>query len=234
VRFAIGTALHAPRTTPRLFNELYYLYSKLRRCLRVSDNDELFLHYNFDASFTVPPAATMCGPRGYTIQVSVPRNGAADAIHELIEICQRAPCPPVTTILRVHRRDEHTISFSEDGYSLNFELHPKRRHEARMRPHVDALVDCVLRHRGRVHLAKDSILSAEQFRGLYPEHADFLRIKRRLDPNDLFVSDAWRRLFHGATSPHAPAPAPTWPIDELVPAGEAPSVALHRSRIGET
>jgi FAD/FMN-containing dehydrogenase len=150
----------------------------------------------------------MCGHHGYTIQVSVPRREALEAITELITICQGAPCPPVTTIMRLHRRDDHTISFSEDGYSLNFEFHPKRRHAARMRPHVDALVDCVIRRGGRVHLAKDMILAREQFRRLYPEHTRFLQMKQRVDPLGLFASDAYRRLLLPAGALTGAAPSP--------------------------
>jgi FAD/FMN-containing dehydrogenase len=209
VESAISAALELPWPTVRFFNGLYYAYSVVRRRLGIADNVELFLRYNFDASFTVPPPATMCGPLGYTIQVSVPKREAHEAITELIEICQAAPCPPVTTIMRLHRRDDCMLSFSENGYSLNFEFHPKRRHEARMRPFVDALIECVIRRRGKVHLAKDMILTRDQFRRLHPELERFAACKRRLDPEGLFASDASRRLLGAAALPRpTAAPAP--------------------------
>jgi FAD/FMN-containing dehydrogenase len=160
-----------------------------------ADNVEMFLRYNFDASFTVPPAATVCGPRGYTIQVTFPRTQAREAIHELVKICQASPCPPVTTILRIHKADDHLLSFSEDGYSLNFEFHPKRRHVERMQGSVDQLLACVVRYGGKVHLAKDGVLTHEQFLCLFPKASEFQSLKTQLDPLELFTSDLYRRLF---------------------------------------
>ena len=89
------------------------------------------------------------------------------------------------------------ISFSEDGYSLNFELHPKKRHIESMNRFIDELIECVIRHGGKVHLAKDHILNRDQFQRLFPNYAKFLEIKRRLDPGELFQSDLYRRLLAG-------------------------------------
>ncbi len=191
----ISVLLHAQKRTVSFFNRLYFAYSKVRRSLGSSDNVEKFLRYNFDTSFTVPPAATVCGPLGFAVQLSVSRDHARQAIREVIEICQSMCCPPVTTIMRLHRRDEHLISFSEDGYSLNFEFHLKPRHLERMGRYLDQLLDCVIRNHGRVHLAKEMVLSREQFQKIYPEYRQFLESKQRLDPEELFSSDLYRRLI---------------------------------------
>jgi len=204
VGWCFALMLEAPKLPVRFFNALYYVYCKARRHLRIADNVEPFLRYNFDTSFTVPPASLTCGPRGYTIQALFPRRYAVEATTEMIGIFQRSPCPPVMTILRVHRADDQLISFSGDGYSLNFEIHPKKRHEQRMRAVVDELIDCVIRYGGKVHLAKDSVLTREQFRQLYPGYEAFLDVKRRLDPDGLFASDLYRRLVTDET----PAPRP--------------------------
>jgi decaprenylphospho-beta-D-ribofuranose 2-oxidase len=142
----------------------------------------------------VPPAHLVCGPRGYTVQLSFPRSSARESIIELMRICRSSPCPPVTTILRAHKADDCLISFSEDGYSLNFEFHPKKRQEAASREAVDRLVAATVRRGGKIHLAKDQVLRPEQFYRIYPRYRDLLEIKRRLDPDGLFTSDLARRV----------------------------------------
>ena len=190
----LSLMLHAQRPMMNLFNRLYYAGGRLLALTGRSSNTELFLRFAFEASFTVPPAHLVCGPRGYTVQLTFPRSTAREAIIELIGICQSSPCPPVTTILRAHKPDDCLISFSEDGYSLNFEFHPKNRSESASREAVDRLVDATVRRGGKIHLAKDQVLRPEQFYRVYPRYKDLLAIKRKFDPEGLFTSDLARRV----------------------------------------
>jgi decaprenylphospho-beta-D-ribofuranose 2-oxidase len=190
----LSLALHAQRPLVYSFNRLYYAMGRLLYRLGRSSNSELFLRFNFEASFTVPPAHLVCGPRGYTVQLNFPRASAREAIVELLEICQTSPSPPVTTILRSHRSDGGMLSFSEDGFSLNFEFHPKKRHEAASRAAVDRLIDATVKRGGRIHLAKDQVLRPEQFYRVYPRYRELVEIKKRLDPKGLFTSDLARRV----------------------------------------
>jgi decaprenylphospho-beta-D-ribofuranose 2-oxidase len=190
----LSLMLQAQRPMMNSFNRLYYALSQLTYRMGRSSNSELFLRFAFEASFTVPPAHLVCGPHGYTVQLTFPRARAREAIVELLEICQSSPCPPVTTILRVHKRDDCLISFSEDGYSLNFEIHPKKRHEAGSRAAVDRMIDATVRYGGKIHLAKDQVLRPEQFYRIFPRYAELLEIKRRFDPDGLFTSDLARRV----------------------------------------
>jgi decaprenylphospho-beta-D-ribofuranose 2-oxidase len=190
----LSLMLNAQRPMMNMFNRLYYAMCRLMYRMGRSSNSELFLRFAFEASFTVPPAHLVCGPRGYTVQLTFPRSGAREAIVELLGICQSSPCPPVTTILRAHKPDDCLISFSEDGYSLNFEFHPKKRHEAAGREAVDRLIDATVRRGGKIHLAKDQVLTPGQFYRVFPRYQDLLAIKRRLDPDGLFTSDLARRV----------------------------------------
>ena len=186
--------LQAQRPMMYSFNRLYYAMCQLLYRMGRSSNSELFLRFGFEASFTVPPAHLVCGPHGYTVQLTFPRSSAREAIIELLEICQSSPCPPVTTILRVHKPDDSLISFSEDGYSLNFEFHPKKRHEDASREAVDRLIDATVRRGGKIHLAKDQVLTPDQFYRVFPRYRELLEIKGRLDPQGLFTSDLARRV----------------------------------------
>lgn len=190
----LSLMLHAQRPMMWSFNRLYYAMNRLLWRLGRSSNTELFLRFGFEASFTVPPAHLVCGPRGYTVQLTFPRDEAREAIIELLDICRTSPCPPVTTILRAHRRDDCLLSFSEDGYSLNLEFHPKKRHESASRAAVDRLIDVTVRRGGKIHLAKDQLLRPDQFVRVYPRYGELLSHKRLIDPEGLFTSDLARRV----------------------------------------
>lgn len=190
----LSLLLQAQRPLVSLFNRLYYFLHQVLQWTGRNRKRELFLRFSFEASFTVPPAHIVCGPHGYAIQLTFPRNEAREALVELLGICQDSPCPPVTTILRAHKKDDALLSFSEDGYSLNFEFHPKARHAAAGRAMVDRLFDATARRGGKIHLAKDQMLRPEQFRRIYPRHAQLLEIKRKLDPENRFTSNLARRV----------------------------------------
>jgi decaprenylphospho-beta-D-ribofuranose 2-oxidase len=190
----LSLMLNAQRSMMNSFNRLYYLGCRLASLTGQASTTELFLRFGFEASFTVPPAHLVCGPHGYTVQLTFPRHSAREAIVELLGICRSSPCPPVTTILRAHKPDDSLISFSEDGYSLNFEFHPKTKHETASREAVDRLIDATVRRGGKIHLAKDQVLTPEQFYRVYPRYRDLLAIKRQLDPEGLFTSDLARRV----------------------------------------
>lgn len=204
----INLAFQWQRLPIRLFNALYFnlhrLGNRSRRRARRAPHPELFLEHNFDKSYIVPPPDILCGPRGYTVQMTIPAGCAYEAMRDILELCERMPCPPATTILRLHRKDDFLISFSEDGYSLNVEFHPKRRHEAAMREFVGEMIDCAIGYGGRVHLPKDSVLTRQQFETIFPRHAEFSRIKRRIDPDERFQSDMYRRLFREPADGKAP------------------------------
>jgi decaprenylphospho-beta-D-ribofuranose 2-oxidase len=190
----LSLMLYAQRPLLYLFNRLYYRMSAILAGLARRPKRELFMQFSFAASFTVPPAHLVCGPRGYTVQLSFPRTRAREAMIELLAICRSSPCPPVTTVLRAHRRDDGLLSFSEDGYSLNFEFHPKPHTEAASRAAVDRLIDATASYAGRIHLTKDQVLRPEQFRRIYPRWEDFLRVKAQLDPANRLSSDLARRV----------------------------------------
>lgn len=190
----LSLMLHFQRPMMNAFNQLYYAGCRMLAAIGRSSNTELFLRFGFEASFTVPPAHLVCGPHGYTVQLTFPRSEAREAIIELMAICQSSPCPPVTTILRSHKKDDCLISFSEDGYSLNFEFHPKKRHMDASRRAVDRLIEATIRRGGKIHLAKDQVLRPDQFFRVFPRYSELLAIKKRLDPDGLFTSDLARRV----------------------------------------
>jgi len=82
------------------------------------------------------------------------------------------------------------LSFPMPGWTLTVDL-PIEHGLDRL---CDALDEQVISAGGRVYLAKDSRLSAEAFRRMYPRLDDFLTVRREVDPDGIFHSDLARRL----------------------------------------
>jgi FAD/FMN-containing dehydrogenase len=59
---------------------------------------------------------------------------------------------------------------------------------------ADELDRIVLKHGGRLYLAKDALMSAGTFAEMYPESREFLRLKACVDPENRFSSSQARRV----------------------------------------
>ena len=186
--------LYLQRPLVPWFNRFYYAMNRFTERRGRNTKTELFINFSFAASFTVPPAYLCCGKHGYTVQLVFPRSCARDAIVEILGIVQASPVTPVTAVLRGHLKDEGVLSFSEDGYSLNFEFHPKKHNAVAARKAIDRMIEAVAKYNGRIHLAKDQVLTPEQFPKIYPRYQELLDVKKKLDPDSLFTSDLAKRV----------------------------------------
>ena len=63
-------------------------------------------------------------------------------------------------------------------------------------PIIQALHTKIEEQGGRFYLAKDEIIDSANFKKTYPEYNKFLEIKKRYDPETLFVSEQFKRLFN--------------------------------------
>ncbi len=57
----------------------------------------------------------------------------------------------------------------------------------------------MLDHGGRCYLAKDSTLTPQSVRAMYPRLEEFEAVKMQLDPNNRFQSSLSKRLGIGGT-----------------------------------
>lgn len=82
------------------------------------------------------------------------------------------------------------LSFPMEGWNVALDFPPK--------PGLDAFLTSldkrVMEFGGRVYTAKDSRVSATDFHAMYPRIEEWIEIRRRVDPENVFMSDMARRL----------------------------------------
>ncbi len=83
------------------------------------------------------------------------------------------------------------LSFPKPGWTLTLDLPAGVDGLGRLLHELD---DLVMAAGGRHYLAKDAVTSPEVIRAGYPRFDDWLAIRRRVDPDGLWVSDQARRL----------------------------------------
>lgn len=161
-------------------------------------------HY-FEFNFLldkIPDWRQLFLPHGYLeLEPLVPFSRASAVIAELTTLTHRYGVPSYLCGVKSHRRDPFMLGFSGDGVSLGIDIpiDPSRRAELN-RLFYD-MTEVVVRAGGRIYLAKDEQLAPEHFVAMYPRLAEFQAVKRRVDPDDLFQSDMYRRLLVAVPAP---------------------------------
>ena len=136
------------------------------------------------------------GPRGFTQYQFVVPFEAADVVQRALETVQAARLVPSLVVLKSFgAEDPAPLSFPKPGWTLAIDL---AIGSPGMSSVLDGLDEIVAAAGGRVYLAKDGRLRPDLFSAMYPRLEEWLAVKSRVDPDEVFVSDLWRRLHRSS------------------------------------
>jgi decaprenylphospho-beta-D-ribofuranose 2-oxidase len=132
------------------------------------------------------------GKRGFVqYQIVLPYEGRHAGLGEILtRLAQSRRASFLGVLKRFGQANPGLLSFPFEGYTLALDL-PM---DPELVPFLHELDRLVLSYGGRVYLAKDAVLGAHNFAGMYPRLRQFREIKRKLDPAGLLSSSLARRL----------------------------------------
>jgi FAD/FMN-containing dehydrogenase len=176
--------------TVRLFNSRYYCRHEDGR--QILHFDEFF--YPLDA---VEHWNRVYGRRGfYQYQAVFPQSDGGSGLRELMEKVSNSGRASFLAVLKsMGERSGGLLSFPMPGLTLALDLPNAGRRTVDLLRDLDQIV---LRHGGRVYLAKDATLTRENFEAMYPDLPRFKEVQQQLDPSNRFSSSLARRLGIGA------------------------------------
>lgn len=174
------------RWTVRAFNE--WFYRRHSDGGQIVDIDSFF--YPLDA---VDHWNRAYGPRGFIqYQAFFPRSTSRAGLAELLACVASSRAASFLAVLKsCGKADGGLLSYLEPGHTLALDMpfHPHTTSQLCRR-----LDEILIRHGGRVYLAKDAMTDARSFATMYPRLAEFQRIKRQIDPQCRFSSAQARRV----------------------------------------
>ncbi|MDO5683502.1 MAG: FAD-binding oxidoreductase [Propionibacteriaceae bacterium] len=131
------------------------------------------------------------GPAGFLqYQTLVPMD-AVEPFKQIIRDIQKSGHYSFLNVFKLFGPgNKAPISFPMAGWNVCVDFPIKRG----LGEFCDELDKRILEFGGRIYTAKDSRVSAENFRMMYPRTDEFIATRRRVDPNSVFVSDMARRL----------------------------------------
>lgn len=170
------------------FNELYYRLQGWRREPFIAHYESFFFPLDRIGNWN-----RMYGKRGFVqYQCVLPTADAAVGLRSILEASAAAGQPSFLSVLkRFGPAGPGLLSFPMAGYTLTLDL-PFR--DPDLFSFLDHLDQIVLKHGGRVYLAKDARLRPATFSAMYPRLGEWLRLKSRFDPDNRFTSDLAQRL----------------------------------------
>jgi decaprenylphospho-beta-D-ribofuranose 2-oxidase len=152
---------------------------------------------------TYYPSAAFTGyrtllPHGTeTFQAFVPYSHAEILFKDILRRSQEYDFMPLWCIIKQHRHDPFLLSYQVDGFSLevNYQIVPQTVHK--LHKMLRDMMELVIAAGGRFYLAKDSLLTSSLYRRSAGDVSveAFLQIKQVYDPEMLFQSDLFRRVF---------------------------------------
>jgi FAD/FMN-containing dehydrogenase len=172
--------------TIQAFNTIYY--NRYPQGAAVVDYETFFypldhiLHWN-----------RLYGRRGFVqYQAFFPSSTARHGITAILEKVSRERQASFLAVLkRSGPASQGLLSFLSPGYTLALDLPNTGNNLRQLSKELDRLL---LKHGGRLYLAKDAMTTAEAFAAMYPRLPELRVIKARLDPENRFVSSQARRL----------------------------------------
>jgi len=179
-------SLSLNRYTVGAFNALYYRWhSTSTQCL----DDLVKFFYPLDA---IEEWNRMYGKRGFVqYQIALPLEASREGLKALLERLVRSRRPSFLAVLkRFGDSNPGLLSFPLKGFTLALDLPMAEG----LVPFLHELNAVVRDYGGRVYLAKDAVLNAEEFAAMYPKLERFRTIKERLDPEGLLASSLARRV----------------------------------------
>ena len=125
-------------------------------------------------------------------QFAVP-NESSKMIVLALETFKKISAPSFLTVLkRFGKSNQAPLSFPIEGWTLSIDIPAK---VPNLLETLDTLDKQIISEGGRIYLAKDSRQNSEIFKAAYPRLNEWLNIREKMDPRNVFMSDSFKRLL---------------------------------------
>ena len=169
----------------KAFNQGVYTFSPSSEG-NIVDYDTYFFPLDFIHHWN-----RMYGKRGFTqYQVTVPLTERAALVKILERACQQGKASFLAVLKKMGEGNDGMLSHPFEGYTLTLDFAINDS----LFPFLHDLDRITVEHGGRLYLAKDATMTPESFRAMYPRVDEFLEVKHRLDPENVFSSNLSRRV----------------------------------------
>lgn len=155
-----------------MFNHLYYH----RKNGKITE-DQVTIDDFFFPLDGIGQWNRLYGKRGFLqYQCIIPRRSGFEGLTELLSAISRSKKGSFLGVIKAHREaNDNLLSFPLEGYSLALDF----KYTPDLETLFQQLDNIVLKHEGRLYLAKDARMSESLFKQGYPKWKDFCSIRQK-------------------------------------------------------
>ena len=131
------------------------------------------------------------GKRGFIqYQFVIPLENGVANIRKILNEIAKSGCTPFLNVLKKFGKGHGYLSFPMEGYTFAIDFPMTRS----LPSFVNKLDQMVIDFGGRIYLGKDAMLDRDKFQKMYPDYGNWLSIKKKYDPDNVFSSNLSRRI----------------------------------------
>ena len=131
-------------------------------------------------------------------QSFLPKESALETWQQMLQLSQKRGLPTYLGVTKRHRPDNFIFSHALDGFSLALDFKLTRNNRPALIAMLTEFDEMVLQAGGRFYFAKNSETTPETALRFLGDDAvnRFKLLKERCDPENLLMSDLYRRVFN--------------------------------------
>ena len=96
----------------------------------------------------------------------------------------------VSTLKKMGKKNKNLLSFSEDGYTITFDI----KNNPNLKIFYNELEKILIKMNAKIYLTKDALMTKEYFQKTYSNINKFIKYKKIYDPKFKFISYQSKRL----------------------------------------
>ena len=175
----------------KLMNKVRYLRAGLKKKSVI-----VYGKYQYPLESTLPKLNLLYAPKGFIeFHCLFEKENVLEAFKDLLLCSKRINREPWICGVKRHISDSSHLSFQGDGLGITMNFPLKYFSETDVKKYTDELLKIILHFEGKVYLSKNSVLPKDAFQKMYPKYKKMIELKKKYDPDNLFLSNATKRLL---------------------------------------
>ena len=131
------------------------------------------------------------GKRGFIqYQFVIPKEGGTEILLSILKSIADSGCTPFLNVFKTMGKGQGILSFPFEGYTLAIDFPVSEK----LKKFIPELDKKVLDAKGRIYAGKDAFMDRNTFYKMYPNVTEWLKTKKKYDPQNIFTSNISRRL----------------------------------------